>query len=186
MQITDTDSHRAATKLLKEQGHNFYTYSTKEEAKLRVVIKGLPEHYSSEKIMEDLELQGFHPESVFKIKKNKKPLPMMLAILPREEKEIFNVRSVKRFIVRMEAQYPRASIGQCHRCQRFGHSQRHCNLPPKCVKCAENHLTSDCTTPANIPLIKEAHIQHHIEDAANFQNDPHPPVRKETTEATSM
>lgn len=54
VQLSDIESHRTATKLLRESKYSFYTYSTKEEAMLRVVIKGLPEYYSSDEIKEDL------------------------------------------------------------------------------------------------------------------------------------
>lgn len=152
IQLADSDSHRAATKLLREQNIGFYTFTTKDEAKLRVVIRGIPEHYTQEEIKEDLELQGFHPEAVFRMKNDKRPLPLVLAILPRDEKEIFNIKSVKHFIVRTETQRLRSSVNQCHRCQRFGHSQRNCTLTPRCVKCAENHIHIDCTKPSNIPV----------------------------------
>lgn len=114
VQITNIDSHRAATRLLREQRISYFTFSTEEELKLRVVIKGISEHYTSEDIIEDLPAQGFHPENVCRMKGHR-PLPMMLAILPREEKDIFNVRTIKYFVVKMEAQHPKASVGQCHR-----------------------------------------------------------------------
>lgn len=143
IQFSTIDSFRSATKLLRNANIGFFTYTTQDEAKLRVVLRGIPEHYTGQEIKEDLEDQGFHPENVFRMHKNNKPIPLMLAILPREEKEIFNIRSVKQFIIKVEAQRPRASIGQCHRCQRFGHAQRNCTLPPRCVKCAENHHHAD-------------------------------------------
>lgn len=92
--------------------------------------------------MEDLKEQSFNPENVFRMKKQRK----------REEKEMFNIRLVKHFLIKMETQKPKNTVGQCHRCQHFGHAQKYCTLPPRCVKCAENHLTKDCTKPSNIPV----------------------------------
>jgi hypothetical protein len=41
---------------------------------------------------------------------------------------------------------PKAPL-QCKRCQRFGHTQRNCGYPPRCVACGEAHLSGDCSTP---------------------------------------
>ena len=30
------------------------------------------------------------------------------------------------------------------RCQEYGHTKNYCRNTPRCVKCAEHHLTSDC------------------------------------------
>lgn len=34
---------------------------------------------------------------------------------------------------------------QCHRCQKWGHATSNCNMTPKCLKCAKNHLTDEGT-----------------------------------------
>jgi hypothetical protein len=41
---------------------------------------------------------------------------------------------------------PKAPL-QCKRCQRFGHTQRNCGYPPRCVACGEAHLSGECSTP---------------------------------------
>lgn len=38
----------------------------------------------------------------------------------------------------------RSSIMQCKNCQRFGHGGANCFKPPKCIKCAEHHVSSEC------------------------------------------
>jgi hypothetical protein len=35
-------------------------------------------------------------------------------------------------------------IAQCANCQRYGHTKNCCHHTPRCVKCADNHLTSQC------------------------------------------
>lgn len=99
IQITDVDSHKAAPTLLRELNVDYYTLSMKDEAELRVVIKRILEHYKEEDIKEDLEEQGFHPEDLYRIKTERRPLPLVLAILPRDEKEIFTIKAVKHFLV---------------------------------------------------------------------------------------
>ncbi|GIX68000.1 hypothetical protein CEXT_299581 [Caerostris extrusa] len=46
----------------------------------------------------------------------------------------------------------KCTIGQCHRCQLFGHSSINCRLPARCVKCAhttkmENPVFANCKGP---------------------------------------
>ncbi|CAB0041795.1 unnamed protein product, partial [Trichogramma brassicae] len=45
----------------------------------------------------------------------------------------------------IEKPHKRGTIGQCHNCQHYGHSARHCYAKPRCVKCLEAHATKDCT-----------------------------------------
>ncbi|KAJ0169953.1 hypothetical protein K1T71_014559 [Dendrolimus kikuchii] len=40
-----------------------------------------------------------------------------------------------------------SGVAQCHRCQRFGHSSNNCHRAPKCVRCAEEHLSAECPRP---------------------------------------
>lgn len=150
--LNDTFSYREATKYLENQKIPYYTFTPPEEKTLRVVIRGVPEHYSEDDIKANLESQGHKPIKIARMKNHdKKLLPLVLAILPREETNIYQLKYVKRFSIIVEPQKPKATIGQCHRCQQFGHAQSRCTAPPKCVKCAGNHITSECHKPANVP-----------------------------------
>jgi len=40
---------------------------------------------------------------------------------------------------------------QCHRCQRFVHTQRNCGYAPECVACRDSHLSGGCSTPRGQP-----------------------------------
>lgn len=82
---------------------------------------------------------------------DKKPIPLVLVILPRDDKEIYKLKYIKQFSISVEPQKPKSTIGQCHRCQLFGYAQSRCTAPPKCVKCAGNHITADCTKPPSRP-----------------------------------
>lgn len=42
-------------------------------------------------------------------------------------------------------------IIQCHRCQSWGHATTNCRMPPKCLKCAQPHLTYQCKKDPNTP-----------------------------------
>ena len=48
--------------------------------------------------------------------------------------------------VSWEPQHPsKKKPTQCHNCQQWGHSSLNCHHPAKCVKCAGDHPTSQCT-----------------------------------------
>ncbi|CAH0547208.1 unnamed protein product [Brassicogethes aeneus] len=72
-------------------------------------------------------------------------MPLILVFLPRSEKSIFDTSTILNLKIKVETQHNKAAISQCFRCQRFGHGQSRCTAPPKCVKCAGEHLSNDCT-----------------------------------------
>ncbi|KAG8237705.1 hypothetical protein J437_LFUL017659 [Ladona fulva] len=58
------------------------------------------------------------------------------------------VRYVCGLKIRIEKHRPPKGPPQCHRCQLFGHTDKACHMPPRCVKCGGNHLTADCKKEA--------------------------------------
>jgi hypothetical protein len=52
-------------------------------------------------------------------------------------------------IVKVETPHTKSTIPQCMRCQKYGHTKIYCRYTPRCVKCAQHPLTSECsrTTP---------------------------------------
>lgn len=51
-----------------------------------------------------------------------------------------------------EAHVNKKELVQCHRCQKWGHATSNCNMHAKCLKCAKDHLTGECTkTPETDP-----------------------------------
>ncbi|GBP03133.1 Nucleic-acid-binding protein from transposon X-element [Eumeta japonica] len=58
----------------------------------------------------------------------------------------FKIRSVCSLSgVKAEQPRKRALPGQCHNCQSYGHSSRHCYHSARCVKCLGDHGTAQCT-----------------------------------------
>lgn len=84
-------------------------------------------------------------------RKTKSPLHIVLVTLPKSENHVYQLTEVLSLIVKVEEQRNTARIGQCHRCQRFSHSQNKCTALPKCVKCAGAHLTQECLKDRNTP-----------------------------------
>ncbi|KAK2577942.1 hypothetical protein KPH14_012825 [Odynerus spinipes] len=42
-------------------------------------------------------------------------------------------------------------LTQCHRCQAWGHATANCYAEPRCLKCAQKHLTNECKKPKTEP-----------------------------------
>lgn len=56
---------------------------------------------------------------------------------------------------------------QCKRCQRFGHTQKYCYLGPRCVKCIQSHITSEC--PRNTKDDKVKCVNCNGDHPANYK-----------------
>lgn len=78
-------------------------------------------------------------------------MPMVLVLIPRTDKAIFQITEIKQNIVRVETQRSKHMATQCHNCQLHGHSALNCRAQPKCVKCGENHHWSSCNKPKDEP-----------------------------------
>ncbi|CAH1991974.1 unnamed protein product [Acanthoscelides obtectus] len=71
---------------------------------------------------------------------------LVVVILRKIEKsqQLFNEHELLGLAIRVEVQKNSRLIGHCHRCQRYGHAQCYCTAPPKCLKCASDHMTHLC------------------------------------------
>lgn len=145
---TSTD-HRHLTALLRQENVGYHSYTLEEERTLRVVIRGLPVELTTERIKEDLLSQDLPVKEVHRMynSRSKTPYELCLVILDLcpQGKSIFRIRSVCRLTgLRIETPRNRGAIGQCHRCQLYGHCARNCHARPRCVKCLGDHGTADC------------------------------------------
>ena len=51
-------------------------------------------------------------------------------------------------------------VTQCHRCQQFGHGSKNCCNAPRCMHCAAQHLTEDCTQKEEEPVCINCKKKH--------------------------
>jgi hypothetical protein len=88
----------------------------------------------------DLEEQGLEPIKVTRMtsSRSKKPLPLVLIEVPKDKGAIFYLKAVCHLSVTVEQSHKKGTPSQCHRCQRFHHSQRHCHALLKC--CAKKQM----------------------------------------------
>lgn len=68
--------------------------------------------------------------------------------------DIYKIKNLLNAIVNFEQPYKKRDIVQCIRCQTYGHNTNYCFRGPRCVKCAEKHLTSECTRKQKFEEVK--------------------------------
>lgn len=154
LQAATVDDYRGITRMLSDDKHEYHTYELKEDKPLKVVIRGVPQGIPPEEVKSDLEQQGFKVNNVFRMRRrnNKNDeLPLVLVALPREQKKIFDLKTVCRLVVSIESLRRGTTRGQCYRCQLYGHTQRNCTAAPRCVKCGEGHWFYQCNLPKDAP-----------------------------------
>ncbi|GBP58741.1 Nucleic-acid-binding protein from transposon X-element [Eumeta japonica] len=170
--------------LFVTQGYAFHTYSLKEEREIRVVLKGVSREMPIDEVKEDLRAQNLPVQTVRRILNHfREPLDLVL-ISGTEANDkatkvaFFQIRSVcSPSGIKAEQPRKRALFGQCHNCQSYRHSSRHCFNPARCVKCLGNHGTAQCTCnkdtdgpPACVLCKQKGHT-------ANYLGCPHAPKR---------
>lgn len=152
IKVPTSDDFRALSRLLVGRNYAFHTFSLPEEKPTRVVIRNIPKEIPSEDVLNDLINQKIPATAVHRLQKARggEKYDMVLVICDPVEGHhpIFKVKSVCSLSgVVIERPFKSYQIGQCHRCQMYGHSQNHCYAPHRCVKCLGDHGTSDCPRP---------------------------------------
>ena len=99
----------------------------------------------------------------------KKPLPIHYVHIksPGNNKEIYNITTLLNRIVQLEAPHAKCEIQQCIHCQQFGHTRNYFWKNPTCVKCAAQHLTSECPRKAKDGNVKC--VNCHENHPANYR-----------------
>lgn len=158
IQTNAPETFRKVTQALRQKNAAYHTYQLKTEKSYKAVIRGLHPRTSITNIKAELTKLGHEVRTVNNMTKfdTKQPLPLFLIELePRNNnKEIFNINKILNTIVNIEPPRHKKDIPQCIRCQQYGHTKNYCNRAPACVKCAQNHLSSDCPFAGKIDTVK--------------------------------
>ncbi|VEN35839.1 unnamed protein product [Callosobruchus maculatus] len=91
---------------------------------------------------EELQQRRYAPLHIIRLKRSGTPMPLVVVV--DKSREVFNEHELLGLAIRVEVQKNSRLIGQCHRCQRYEHAQTYCTAPPKCLKCASDHMTHLC------------------------------------------
>lgn len=152
--VKNSDDYRSITKTLNEKKIPWHTYEDKQARPIRVIAKNLHHSCTPVDIVEDLIQQGLKAISAInKLKsRTKEPMDMfLLSFDPTEDiKKIYSIKNILNLIVKIEPVKQSKLVVQCKNCQSFGHTKNFCSRPPRCVKCAGKHPTSECTKPPTV------------------------------------
>lgn len=120
---------------------------------LLILLKGLSTKTDTNEIYNELvnyenEHLKFVKVTQFATKKsikNELQLPIFLIQITGDSK-IGELKSIRGLFHRYISWEPlrKQGIPQCRRCQNFFHSAANCYLPPRCVKCDQNHESAEC------------------------------------------
>jgi len=143
-----------------EKNTEFHTYKPRQDRSFRVVLKNLHPSTEVNDIKQTLNEEGHEATNIWNVRQRSSnhPLPMHFIDLKpnKNNKDIYSINTLLNSIVKFEAPHLKREIPQCMRCQKYGHTKNYCRNAPRCVKCAEHHLTSDCprqTQDANVTCV---------------------------------
>lgn len=155
--------------LLNGKEVQMHTCSLKQEKTLKVVLRGIPKEIQPEEVEEDLKDMGFPVLGTKRMKRFKEDLPMVLVDLEKNDER------------KAEPKRKPTVSSQCYRCQLYGHVQYKCTAQYKCMRCAENHPTFECSKKGKrfTPTCANCGGEHH---AASKECETHPVRIKERVE----
>jgi hypothetical protein len=142
--IKDFDGLKEALKNSKKA--EWHTYATKKEKTHGFVAYGLDNNPDENDVKKVLEEKGINCRNVYKMKKTNSPLYVVITDNKTTLQDLeSNVKTIDYIIVRWKKLINKREIVQCHNCQTWGHAATNCFAATKCLKCAGNHLTSECS-----------------------------------------
>lgn len=164
---TDVEVYKKLMTLVRENGLIGHTFNRKDERCYRIVIKNLHHTTPHDAIKESIESTGNTiAGEIINARYGPKKIPTSTFFVNLHpgpnNKAAKDIKIIYHQSVSIEDPKKRYSVIQCQRCQQYGHSKNYCLRPYRCVKCAQNHKTSECpktdrNTPATCALCLGAH-----------------------------
>ena len=149
VQTNNEEDYRKVVQELTLKNTEFHTYKPKQLRNFRVVLRGIHPATDIDDLKQELETLNFKVASIHNIKNrlNGSPLPLFYVDLYPEidNKNIYSITHLMHTRISIEAPHHKKEIPQCARCQRYGHTHKFCNRDARCVKCAGEHETKNCT-----------------------------------------
>lgn len=147
--VENKDDYQSVVKMLTEVHAEYHSFQLKDDKCFRVVMKGVQQSTDKEEITSELKELGHDVVNiaVMKSKRTGLELPMFAISLKTKDnnKAVFDIKRLANTVMSIEKPNKfDIEVPQCKRCQRFGHTKKYCHLGPRCVKCLEPHLTSEC------------------------------------------
>lgn len=139
---------------LTSKNINYFKYHTADTRPRKIVLFGL-HAMKTEELKATLNDNGIHPEDIrtLKLRENHysydQQTVYLLYFKPGTVKmsDLRNIKAINQIIVKWAPYTPRShhKYPQCRNCQMYGHSSINCHMPTRCLVCAADHKTDDCS-----------------------------------------
>lgn len=160
-------------KILSDHGVSYHSFTEAHEKSVQFVLKGFdyePEPSNILEMLKEKEVPATKVGVLFK--GNDKSAPVFIVQFEKSSTNLADLnhrfKKIHHATVSWQKLNPSSKKAtQCHNCQAWGHSSRNCHRPSRCVKCTEQHATSDCsrTTKEGSPKWTNCGEEH----AANYR-----------------
>lgn len=168
LQVSTYEDWVAANKNFETGKLEYHTYTPKEDKTHAFVLRGLYHEVDINQIKEELTIEYQIPvKDVYLMKGTKFQMFMVVTGNNITYKHLEqNVKYLDHTVIRWERHHNNKKIIQCHRCQMWGHATSNCRASPRCLKCAQPHLTHQCVKkpedPAKCVNCGEAHTANSV------------------------
>lgn len=139
---------------LESRRMEFFSFTARDEKEVKVALKGLDE-YNPTEILQEMLADDQVTTKPTDVKRLRTPFSRQA----KHDLDIFTVSypagttmaaiQCTKFLFRTRVQFESLKSSgnpiQCYRCQQFGHATAGCRMSQKCVKCAGDHESADCT-----------------------------------------
>lgn len=179
IQLSSIKEFRDVTRHFESTGIQFFTHALPEEKRVKVIVRGLHKELPLGEAKQDLIDQGVAVIDLHRlVRRTGSESELVLAIVEPGPagKKIFGVRSICQLSnIRFEPPRRNSMLGQCHRCQLYGHASRFCRNDARCVKCLVPHLTQDCPRTRESPGLPACVLCGKEGHPANYRGCPAAP-----------
>ncbi|KAL1116422.1 hypothetical protein AAG570_004896 [Ranatra chinensis] len=152
--------------LYKERNVQFFSFAFKDDHLKRFVLHDLPETFTPEVILAELKRAIPSINSVSQMTKklengSTRKLPLFIVTAKKDVtiQSFSQVRAIFYHEYKVEKfRSGGTNVVQCYKCQNFGHTNRFCNMPERCVRCGQAHSAKECKeTILKCPNCSENH-----------------------------
>lgn len=131
---------------LNEKQIEYYSFTDAANQTKKIILKS-GSYFTADDISSDLTNNKINHIRVKQLKNKKGVISGSFLVYLNSNMSLKQVKEVK-YLNNVKVQWQNYvqpnRVAQCFRCQQFGHGSSNCKLTPRCVKCAEPHLTTDC------------------------------------------
>ncbi|KAL1129704.1 hypothetical protein AAG570_012648 [Ranatra chinensis] len=152
--------------LYKERNVQFFSFAFKDDHLKRFVLHDLPATFTPELILAELKRTIPSITSVSQMTKklengSTRKLPLFIVTAKKDVtiQSFSQVRAIFYHEYKVEKfRSGGSNVVQCYKCQNFGHTNRFCNMPERCVCCGQAHSAKECKeTILKCPNCSENH-----------------------------